>query len=51
MGDGATRPIGRAKVKRGRAKLPFFVAPDPLRPIMLSASLDDAVSVLLTPRQ
>ena len=50
-GDGSVRPIGRAKVKRGVARLPFFVAPDPKQPILLSASMDNAVSVLLTGRQ
>jgi hypothetical protein len=32
------------------AALPFFMKPDPQQPIVLSASLHNAVTVLLTPR-
>jgi hypothetical protein len=49
MGDGSVRPIARAMVKGGVAELPFFLAPDPKLPILLSASSANAVSVLLTP--
>jgi len=41
-------PIGRGQVKGGAASIPFFVKPDPKLPIMLSASLPNSVSVLLT---
>lgn len=41
-------PIGRGTVIGGIATLPFFVKPDPQQPILLSASMKNAVSVLLT---
>jgi len=42
-------PIGRGTVIGGIARFPFFVPPDPQQPILLSASMQNAVSVLLTP--
>jgi hypothetical protein len=50
LADGSVRPVGRAVVTRGVAKLPFFVRPDPKLPIQLSASKENAVSVALAPR-
>lgn len=43
-------PVGRAMVKGGVAELPFFKAPDPQLPILLSASMENTVSKLLTAR-
>jgi hypothetical protein len=48
--DGETTiPVGRSTVSNGQATLPCFMAPDSPAPTLLSASRDDAVSVLLTP--
>jgi hypothetical protein len=44
-------PIGRATVKDGKATLEYVVQPEPDLPILLSASLDNAVSLLLTASQ
>jgi peptidase C25-like protein len=41
-------PIARGPVVGGMASLPFFQEPDPTQPIILSASMQNAVSVLLT---
>jgi hypothetical protein len=46
-----TVPIGRAVVENGFATIPFFYPPNVEKPIMLSASMKNAVSVLLTPQQ
>lgn len=48
--DDGRVPIGRAKVKNGEATLNYVVPPDPVYPIMLSASMENAVNLLLTPR-
>jgi hypothetical protein len=42
-------PIGRAVVSSGVAQIPYFHQPESGTPIMLSASKENAVSVLLTP--
>ena len=44
-------PIGRAMVKGGIAELPYVEQPLPNRPILLSASKLNAISLLLTPRE
>ncbi len=44
-----TIPIGRAVVADGGADIPFFQPPIPDLPILLTATLENAVSVLLTP--
>ena len=41
-------PVGRARVEQGVGELPFFVEPDLQAPILLSASLENAVSVPLS---
>lgn len=41
-------PIGRASVVDGAAQMAFFVEPDPTAPIRLSASRENAASVLLS---
>lgn len=43
-------PIGRATVKNGEATLKYVVPPEPDYPIMLSVSMKNAVSRLLTAR-
>jgi hypothetical protein len=43
-------PIGRAPVENGMASMEYVQQPDPNTPILLSASLAHAVSLLLTPR-
>jgi hypothetical protein len=40
-------PVARADVRGGAGDLPFFVPPDPQFPLLLSASLENAVSVPL----
>jgi len=45
-----TLPIGRATVENQIATISFFKPPVPNVPIMLSASMENAVSVLLTPQ-
>ncbi len=50
LANGSIRPVGRAAVRGGKAAITFFVQPDPQLPVMLSASRENAVSVLLTPR-
>lgn len=50
LANGSVRPVGRAVVRGGKAAIAFFVQPDPQLPVMLSASRENAVSVLLTPR-
>jgi hypothetical protein len=47
--DGMMAPIGRAKVNNGEAHLEYVVPPEPGYPIVLSASMENAVSRLLTP--
>lgn len=42
-------PIGRASVVNGQARLTFTGAPDPLKPIQISASKANAISRRLTP--
>ncbi|MDP2662781.1 MAG: hypothetical protein Q8R28_18860 [Dehalococcoidia bacterium] len=49
MPDGSLLPIGRGRVINGVAEIPFFLKPDPQGPVILSASMNNAVSVLLTP--
>jgi len=44
-----TVPVGRAVVKKGVAEIPYFHPPVPGSPIRLSASFENAVSVLLKP--
>lgn len=46
-----TVPVGRAMVQNGVAEIPFFHPPAPGSPIQLSASFENAVSVLLTATQ
>jgi hypothetical protein len=43
-------PIGRAKVKNGEAHLEYVVLPEQGLPIQLSVSMENEVSLLLTPR-
>lgn len=49
--DGKLIPIGRAVVKNGAAAIPYFNEPEPNQPILLSASKENAVSVLLTAKR
>lgn len=49
LDNGDTVPIGRATVKGGTASLEFVEPPQPGVAIQLSASMENAVSVLLTP--
>lgn len=47
--EGEPVPVGRARVEKGVGELLFFVQPNPRAPILLSASLENAVSVVLQP--
>lgn len=46
--DNGMVPIGRATVKDGEATLQYVIPPQADTPVMLSASMENAVSVLLT---
>lgn len=48
-GEGSMLPVGRGEVESGVAELTYFVPPESTQPILLSANLPGAVSVLLNP--